>query len=235
MPPSKGSKSGPRKKVDLTKGINLTDMEEPVTEVRKSNGQDGVKQGRVPTLDQMTMRAPVLRRKNGAFKNGGGEQAVEDAWPKVIKAAHNGYEMQNIAMAIGVSYRCFYKYLKKYPERKRELTEARFKPRDTCVQVILNAARSGQWLPAAWWLERTCWQEFARPEVKLQLMDRMNNQNEVVQTFNGKSLQQINQELREKYQDNAKFQQATERVSEKVDAVRSELGTGGNGNDSPES
>jgi hypothetical protein len=103
------------------------------------------------------------------------------------------------------------------------------------VQVILNAARSGQWLPAAWWLERTCWQEFARPEVKLQLMDRMNNQNEVVQTFNGKSLQQINQELREKYQDNAKFQQATERVSEKVDAVRSELGTGGNGNDSPES
>jgi hypothetical protein len=227
----KTSTRGPRKAVDLTEGIEWIPPLDPV----KTNqfAEDGVGK-KVPSIDYMARTPAKGKKVNGDQRAFRAIQTIEENWPNILKAAQNGYEMQNIAKAVGVGERTFYKFLRRNPNKKTELVQARLKPRDTCVQVILNAAKNGNWLPAAWWLERTCWQEFARPEVKLQLMDRMMNQNEVVQTFNGKSLQQINQELREKYGDNEGFQRATERVQDGVNAVRSKLDEKSEGHDRSE-
>ena len=217
------------KNIDLTEGIEWTP---PPLANRGLHKHDGVGEAKLSLEDMANKPAPVLR--NGKLKTGMSFRHIHENWHNLIKAAENGYEFNTMAKALGISERWFYKFLSKHPEKRAELVQARLKPRDTCVSVILNAAKSGQWLPAAWWLERTCWQEFARPEVKLQLMDRMLNQNEVVQTFNGKSLQQINAELREKYAENENFQRANQRSSSAVEQVRAELDTEGERGTGPE-
>lgn len=217
------------KNVDLTEGIEWAPS--PIKN-RPIHQPDGVGDKKLSLDDMASKPAPILR--DGKARKGMSFRHILENWPNLIKAAENGYEFNTMAKALGVSERWFYKFLSQNPDRRAELIQARLKPRDTCVSVILNAAKSGQWLPAAWWLERTCWQEFARPEVKLQLMDRMLNQNEVVQTFNGKSLQQINSELREKYAENENFQRTLERSSPKVEQIRAELDTEGNGSAGPE-
>lgn len=211
---------------DLTQGIKHPFSTPDTTKTPKR--KDGVPDDEIPDISQLaTQAAPAIRMKNGALKPGSVAAILDSQWDKCLKAANNGYEFQTIAKTLGISHRAFLYWLKKHPKRKQQLIEAKLAPRDLCVQVILNAAKAGQWLPAAWWLERTCWQEFARPEVKLQMLDRVMNQNEVVQTFNGRSLQQINQELRQQHAENPNFQRAVGRNQPQVDAVRSELDTGG--------
>jgi hypothetical protein len=212
---------------DYTKGIDIDpeiDQPDKMPEKFHHTKSDGVGED-VPSIDLLATRlAPAeTGTKN---KKGQALLKIESNWDKCLKAAKNGYEFQTIAKSIGVSERSFTYYLSKNPAKKQEIVNAKLAPRDLCVQVILKAAKSGQWLPAAWWLERTCWQEFARPEVKLQLMDRVMNQNEVVQTFNGKSLQQINEELRKDHGENPKFQRALESGSVEVDENGSQLDSG---------
>lgn len=134
-------------------------------------------------------------------------------WDAILAACESGYDFSQIAKSIGVSNATFGKFLAENPEARQEIVRAKMKPRDLCVRTILQAAKRGEWLPAAWWLERTCWQEFAKPEVKLQLLDRANNQNEVQQTFGGKTLAELNKELREQYNDNPDFKRALEQVA----------------------
>lgn len=213
---------------DLTVGIEHNLQAEEAPKDFHYTKSDGLADDDSPSIDELTRKvAPAARNKDGKLKAGVAMASIEQNWDKCLKAANNGYEFQTIAKSLGIGQRTFALYLKRNPKRKQQLIEAKLAPRDLCVQVILNAAKAGQWLPAAWWLERTCWQEFARPEVKLQLMDRVMNQNEVVQTFNGKSLQQINQELRQQHVENPNFQRAIGRSQPQVDEVRSELDSGG--------
>lgn len=220
--------------IDYTTGIEWTPVVPKDGRVNSGPGKgDGVDHDNVPGIEVLAnKKAPT--HKNGRAAYGKVNEIIQSQWPNMLKAAENGYEFSTIAKAIGISERTFQQFMQKNPAARQQLVQAKLKPRDLCVAVILNAAKSGQWLPAAWWLERTCWQEFARPEVKLQLMDRQMNQSEVVQTFGGKSLQQINQELRDKYGENPNFGRAVERSKDAVAKVRSELGSGGDADAGPE-
>ena len=218
---------------DLTIGIEYANPAEKT----HFTTDDGVPDDYTPSVNELlTVNAAKRKDKNSLAKHGKGNArlAFQQQWPNVLKCAENGYEYTTICKAFGWSLRTFMRFLQHNPDKKKELAQARLAPRDMAVQVILNAARKGQWLPAAWWLERTCWQEFARPEVKLQLMDRVLNQNEVVQTFNGKSLAQINSELREKYAQDPNFQRSVEYSRSQVAAVRSKLDNDERGDNSPE-
>jgi hypothetical protein len=75
-------------------------------------------------------------------------------------------------------------------------------------------------------LERKHWQEFAKPEVSLQLLDRAEGQNEVVQTFGGKSLAEINKELREQHGGNPEFKRVLDKIDAEGDEIKSQLGLG---------
>jgi len=190
--------------------------------------------GETPTLEQMASTPIKATQLSVKSAKGRVEKLINSQWKTILKAAENGYEFATIAKAIGVSEKVWAQFLAKHRAHRQQLIQAKLKPRDLCVQVILNAAKDGQWLPAAWWLERTCWQEFARPEVRLQLMDRENNQTEVVQTFGGKSLQQLNKELREQHGKNPQFRTAIEQSRPAVEEIRSELGNGPVADDSSE-
>lgn len=149
---------------------------------------------------------------------------VISQWKNVLKACERGYEYPTIAGAIGVTRGQFNAFVTEFPEARKILSQARLYPRDFCLGVVLNAARKGDWLPAAWYLERKHWQEFCKPEVSLQLLDRAESQNEVVQTFGGKSLSQINQELQEQHHANPDFQRALEQIHAESVEVVAQLG-----------
>lgn len=155
-------------------------------------------------------------------------------WDAILKACESGYELHQIAKSIGVSNATLGNFLTENPAARKALVQAKMKPRDLCVRTILAAAKDGQWLPAAWWLERTCWHEFAKPEVKLQLMDRASNQTESVQTFGGKTLAELNKELREQHSGNPQFQRALEQIRSSTEADGSDVVSPPVADDNPE-
>ena len=126
---------------------------------------------------------------------------IEAKWESVLKASELGYEITAICKALGLHRKIMYDYLKKYPERRRELINAQNKPRDECVNAVLTAARKGVWVAAAWFLERTRGMEFAKPEVKLQWWDRMVSNDSVEQKISGKSIMEIRAELSQQIKD----------------------------------
>lgn len=140
-------------------------------------------------------------------------------WDNILKACEKGYEYTAIAAAIGVTRGQFNAFIYDYQNVRAALSRAKLKARDLCVNIILNAAKRGDWLPAAWYLERKFWQEFAKPEVSLQLLDRAEGANEVVQTFGGKTISEVNKELRELHAGNPEFK----RVMDKVEATSKEI------------
>lgn len=179
-------------------------------------------------------RADLLRSREASRVKPKQLEKILGRWDAILKACESGYELQQIAKSIGVSSATLGNFLAENPSARQALVQAKMKPRDLCVRTILNAAKEGQWLPAAWWLERTCWQEFAKPEVKLQLLDRATNQNEVQQTFGGKSLAEINKELREQYSGNPQFQRAMEQIRDETAEAGSNMGDAEQPDDRPE-
>lgn len=155
-------------------------------------------------------------------------------WSSILKACEKGYEIPAIAAACGVTRGQFNSFVMGFPNVRSEMAKAKLKARDLCVNIILNAAKRGDWLPAAWYLERKFWQEFAKPEVSLQLLDRAEGTNEVNQTFGGKTLAEINKEMREQYGNNPEFQRVMEQVDAKVDEIKSQLGDSEQQGDSSE-
>lgn len=147
-------------------------------------------------------------------------------WDNILKACEKGYEYSTIAAAIGVTKGQFNAFIYDFPNVRSELARYKLKARDLCINIILNAAKRGDWLPAAWYLERKHWQEFAKPEVSLQLLDRVEGQNEVVQTFGGKSLAEINKELREQHGGNPEFKRVLDKIDAEGNEIKSQLGLG---------
>jgi len=174
-----------------------------------SGRSDGLDANNVPSIEVLaSTQAPV--KIDPRLNYGRVKERIEKQWPNLILAANNGYEFASMAKAIGISLRAMQIYLQRNPERKRELIQGRLKIRDVAIGVILNAANKGNWIPAAWLLERLYWQEFAKPEVRLQLLDRVTNLTEVSQTFGGKSLQEIGNELREVHGENPNYKRRIE-------------------------
>lgn len=145
-------------------------------------------------------------------------------WDNILKACEKGYEYSAIAAAIGVTKGQFNAFIYDHSNVRSELARYKLKARDLCINIILNAAKRGDWLPAAWYLERKHWQEFAKPEVSLQLLDRAEGQNEVVQTFGGKSLTEINKELRAQHGGNPEFKRVLDKIDAECAEIKSELG-----------
>lgn len=151
-------------------------------------------------------------------------ETILSQWDNILKACEKGYEYPAIAAAVGVTRGQFNAFIYDYPAVRYELARYKLKARDLCINIILNAAKRGDWLPAAWYLERKHWQEFAKPEVSLQLLDRAEGQNEVVQTFGGKSLAEINKELREQHGGNPEFKRVLDKIDAEGDEIKSQLG-----------
>ena len=201
------------RKLEITNAeiTGVIDWKEEVTLDGKvfSGKTDGLDPNNVPSIEVLARtQAPVKidpKKNYGQVKG-----TIERQWPNLLKAANNGYEFASMAKAIGISLRAFQVYLKRNPGRKHELVQGRLKIRDTAIGVILKAAKNGNWIPAAWLLERLYWQEFSKPEVRLQLLDRAVNQTEVSQTFGGRSLQEINKELREVHGKNPDYKRTIE-------------------------
>lgn len=181
-----------------------------------------------------TIRELTGRRKGNNKCRDRSIKTILSQWESILKACQRGYEYPTIANAIGVTAGQFNNFVTEFPEARKQLSQARLYPRDFCLGVVLNAARRGDWLPAAWYLERKHWQEFAKPEVSLQLLDRAESQNEVVQTFGGKPLSQINQELREQYHGNPDFRRALEQITAEGNEIVSRLGADEGQDDRPE-
>lgn len=146
-----------------------------------------------------------------ARRAGGRSKSIESFWPEVLEAARMGYELSAIAKALGLHRITLWKYMKKYPEKKREFDNAQNVIRDLCVNVILDAAKKGNWIPAAWMLERTRGMEFAKPEVKLQFWDRQMANDQVEQRIAGKSIAEISEDLKKQYQGNDNVQKYLDR------------------------
>lgn len=185
-------------------------------------------------MEASDAKAITSRRKIGGKCKQRSIDTILSQWKNVMRACKKGYEYPMIASAIGVTRGQFNCFVAEFPEARRLLSQFKLQPRDVCINVVLNAARRGDWLPAAWYLERKHWQEFAKPEVSLQMLDRAESQNEVVQTFGGRSLAEINKELREQHHGNPDFQRALEQIDAQVAQVKSELGTGEGPNANPE-
>ena len=151
-------------------------------------------------LELMTTKPAFLTRKGLA--NNQPQKKIRNHWAKIIESAKMGYEISAIAKAIGVHRKTLWLYMKKNPQRKIDFDNAQNATRDLCVNVILDAAKKGNWIPAAWWLERTRGMEFAKPEVKLQFWDRQMSNDQVEQRIAGKTLSEISSELSRQYQGN---------------------------------
>jgi hypothetical protein len=155
-------------------------------------------------LELMTTKPAFLTRKGLA--NNQPQKKIRNHWAKIIESAKMGYEIGAIAKAIGVHRKTLWLYMKSNPQRKVDFDNAQNATRDLCVNVILDAAKKGNWIPAAWWLERTRGMEFAKPEVKLQFWDRQMSNDQVEQRIAGKTLAEISSELSKQYQSNDNVQ-----------------------------
>ena len=123
-------------------------------------------------------------------------------WPEILKAARNGYTFEEISASINIDRTAFHRYLRHYPEKKVELIRSKYQLRDEMLAVVVRAARGGNWLPAMTLLERLFPQSFARPEIKLQMYDRMINSAETIeQRIGGKTMTEIKEEIEIQFKD----------------------------------
>lgn len=130
-------------------------------------------------------------------------QQIESLWPQILLACQNGYTIQEISACLKIHRKTFHQFLAQFPAKQAEIHRARFMLRDEMLDEIVKAAKSGKaWVAAAWVLERLFPQSFAKPEVKLQMYDRLINKDIVEQKIGGMSMDQIRKELEEKYKEN---------------------------------
>lgn len=181
----------------------------------------------VPSPIDPERREKLLKYKRvGSKVKPASVEKILSQWDNILKACEKGYEYSTIAQAIGVTRGQFNAFIADHSNVRSELARYKLKARDLCLNIILNAAKRGDWLPAAWYLERKYWQEFAKPEVSLQLLDRAEGQNEVSQTFGGKTLAEINKELREQHGGNPEFKRVMDKIDAESDEIKSQLGLG---------
>ena len=139
------------------------------------------------------------KRKRGRVRS---EDMINDLWSTILQAARNGYTMQEVSACLKISRKTFNDYLNKYPSRRAEMYRAKFALRDEMLEHIITAARSGKaWVAAAWTLERLFPATFAKPEVKVQMYDRLINKEIVEQKIGGKTVQEIRLELENQLKD----------------------------------
>lgn len=163
--------------------------------------------GRKPRVTAMTMGLTpedlLTKKKQRKYSS---RMQISNDWPKILKAIGNGYTLTEICNVFGHNRNTMQTYLNANAHRMKELQEAKYKTRDDMLQVILDAAARGNWIPAAWFLERVFPHTFAKPEVKLQMYDRLVNNDVVQQKIGGKSIEEIATELKLKYGDNENVQ-----------------------------
>ena len=147
---------------------------------------------------QKILTVPAVLAQGNNLK---GQKKIAYMWEQVLEASRLGYEQLAICKALGLHRKLFYDFLKNNPDKRRELTKAQNEPRDQCVKAVLDAAKKGTWVAAAWWLERTRGMEFAKPEVKLQYWDRMVANDSIEQRIAGKTLEEISEDLKQQYKD----------------------------------
>lgn len=196
--------------------------EQPEKRVRKAYGE---RKKEMVAISDLTPDEMATKRKKKGYPQ---RKIIANNWDKILKAIGNGYSNVEICNVFGICRKTYYSYLQDNPHRKAEIERARYNTRDEMLQVILDAAAKGNWIPAAWFLERVFPHTFAKPEVKLQMYDRLVNNDVVQQKIGGKTIDEIATELKLKYGDN-----------ENVQKFFSDAGTGStagsNGNNEPES
>lgn len=153
---------------------------------------------------------------------------ISNDWEKILQAVSNGYTLREICSVFNINSNTLGTYLRRNEHRMAEFQRAKYKTRDDMLKVILDAAAKGNWIPAAWFLERVFPHTFAKPEVKLQMYDRLVNNDVVQQKIGGKTIDEIATELKLKYGDN-------ENVQRFFSDAGAGSNTGSNGNDKPES
>ena len=169
-------------------------------------------------LDEMTEKPSdeELVPSAKALLHGGGRRSIIDKhWDKILKCCYNGWSFKSIGKAIGISSQAMSMYFKRNPEKYELLANARMRLHDEMMDVLVAHAKSGRansWLPAITILERLFWTTWCRPEVKIQLMQLEQNSNETVQTFGGKTLQELAREIRQTHANNPNFQKAVEKL-----------------------
>jgi len=169
-------------------------------------------------LDEMTEKPSneELVPSAKALLHGGGRRSIIDKhWDKILKCCYNGWSFKAIGKAIGISSQAMSMYFKRNPEKYELLANARMRLHDEMMDVLVAHAKSGRansWLPAITILERLFWTTWCRPEVKIQLLQLEQNSNETVQTFGGKTLQELAREIRQTHANNPNFQKAVEKL-----------------------
>jgi hypothetical protein len=176
------------------------------------------------TLDEMASQDNVGRV--GKKGPGNAKKSVFDVnWDKIVQCCYRGWTYKAICMSLGVSPMALVMYFKRHPDRKKILDNARMRLQSDMVDVLVASAKSGRsnsWLPACWLLERLFWTQFAKPEVKVQLMQMEQNTNETVQTFGGKTLEQLAREMRTLHAGNPHFEQAVESLKKESKRIEAD-------------
>jgi len=194
---------------------------EPIEETKqRKTGRKprSVKPVKTYDLDEMTAKPSdeELVPSAKALLHGGGRRSIIDKhWDKILKCCYNGWSFKAIGKAIGISSQAMSMYFKRNPEKYELLANARMRLHDEMMDVLVAHAKSGRsnsWLPAITILERLFWTTWCRPEVKIQLMQLEQNSNETVQTFGGKTLQELAREIRQTHANNPNFQKAVEKL-----------------------
>lgn len=85
---------------------------------------------------------------------------------EICKFLVNGMKQKEAAALSGVDESTFYIWMKK-PEFFQSVKKAELKCKQRNIDIILSAAKGnkkkpGVWTAAAWWLERTCPEEFGQ-------------------------------------------------------------------------
>jgi hypothetical protein len=89
---------------------------------------------------------------------------------EVIESLELGLTMKYACLANGVTAETFNNWQADHPELAQIAAEAKARFIQAHLHNIKNVAREGQWTASAWLLERCQSEEFARPEVKIQML-----------------------------------------------------------------
>jgi len=182
----------------------------------------------VPSLDEMVKRVPNVPRKpvtsDGSHRSGQ-TSIFDNQWPKILRCRQNGWTYSDIAQALGVSPQAFSVWLHRHPERREDLDNARMNLRNDMMDVMIGHAKAGRnnsFIAASIILERLWPRAFAQPQVQLQFAQLESAANETIQTFGGKTLQQLAQEMRQTLAGDPNFEKSVKRIDKEAKRLESE-------------
>jgi hypothetical protein len=207
----------------------------PLKHVYRENTRDKKRRARytverepVPSFDEMAKRAPKVPRKpvsSDGRQTVGKVSTFDVNWVKILRCRQNGWTYSDICVALGVAPQAFSVWMSRHPERREELDSARMNLRNDMMDIMIGHAKSGRnnsFIAASIILERLWPRAFAQPQVQLQFAQLESAANETIQTFGGKTLQQLAQEMRQTLAGDPNFEKSVRRIDKEAKRLESE-------------